>query len=93
MKRVGMAIITAALLLQFQPAAAYDPPALADETDDASRPPMATKEAAPATKEAAADTIHVEEVPNGAASMEPAPEESPEERSERAFVENVWESP
>lgn len=93
MKSIGLAMIAAALLFQFHPAAADDPPARAAETRDAYGPAMATKEADPATKEAATDTIQVEEVPNGAASMEPAQQETPEERSERAFVENVWDSP
>ncbi|MGA8891647.1 MAG: hypothetical protein WB493_08770 [Anaeromyxobacteraceae bacterium] len=93
MKRIGMSIVAAALLLQFQVAAADDPPARADDPGDASGSAMATKEAAPAPKDAATDTIRVEEVPNGAASMEPAQQETPEERSERAFLENVWDSP
>ena len=86
MKRVCMAMITAALLLQLHPAAADDPPAKADDAGYGSG--TATE-----TKDAATDTIQVEEIPNGAASMEPAQKESPEERSERAFVENIWNSP
>ena len=93
MKRIGMAMITAALLLQFQPAAADDPPARGEDAGDGSGAATATKESTPAPRAAATDTIQVEQVPNGAASMEPSDKESPEERSERAFIENVWNSP
>jgi len=38
-------------------------------------------------------TVPVEEVRSGAGSMEPAETESDEERVEREFVANVWNSP
>jgi len=79
MKRILLAPFVAALLLQFTPALADDPPSQGDDEEYG---------ASAATK-----TTEAEETQAGAASMEPQEDESPADRSERAFVENVWNSP
>jgi hypothetical protein len=56
-----------------------------------SEPPAAS--GAPAAMDANTSTITVEEVRSGAGSMEPATEETPQERSDQVFVANVWNSP
>jgi hypothetical protein len=86
MKRIQLALIAAALLLPFQPAFADDPPARGEEAANGSG-------AATAPPGNATQTIQVEEIQTGAASMEPKDDESPADRSERAFIENVWNSP
>jgi hypothetical protein len=93
MKRIQLALIVAALLLPFQPAIADDPPAPGDDTGYGAGAATASKDAARAPPGDATQTIQVEEVQTGAASMEPKDDESPAERSERAFIENVWNSP
>jgi hypothetical protein len=93
MKNVGIAVIAAALLLPFQPALADDPPATGDDVGYGSGTTTASKDAPPAPTAGATQTIQVEEIQTGAASMEPKDDESPADRSERAFIENVWNSP
>jgi hypothetical protein len=92
MKRIQLALIAAALLLPFQPVLADDPPARGEEAANGSGATNGSG-AATAPLEGATQTIQIEETPNGAASMEPKDDESPAARSERAFVENIWNSP
>jgi hypothetical protein len=59
---------------------AFAVPVQADDPEEASpTPPPAT--------------ALQEDVRSGAGSMEPADGDTPEDRSEREFVENVWNSP
>ncbi len=71
------------------PATADDPP-----VTDAQGASQQAKTSAGA--EAASDpqsTILVEEVRTGAGSMEPSDTDTQEDRSEKAFVDSIWNSP
>ncbi len=71
------------------PAIGDDPPVT--DTQGAYEKAKATAGAEAAT--GGESTITVEEVRTGAGSMEPSDGDTPEDRSEKAFVDSIWNSP
>ncbi len=98
MTRTTWAVLAAVGVSMSVPVLAYDPPA-SDETGLTSDgEQMIREQEAEAPAWQATQTIQVEEVRAGAGSMEPAETETAktetdEERVERDFVANVWNSP
>jgi hypothetical protein len=87
MTRFTLGVLAAAGFSLAVPTYAEDPPA------DGSAEEMIREQEAEAKAYQASATTQVEEVRSGAGSMEPAATESDEERAERAFVANIWNSP
>ncbi|HET8732802.1 MAG TPA: hypothetical protein VFM45_03405 [Anaeromyxobacteraceae bacterium] len=87
MRNLAWAVAVVAGLGLARPATGDGPPVT--DTQGVYEEATASTEAA----SAGLSTITVEEVRSGAGSMEPSDGDAPQDRSERAFVENVWNSP
>ncbi|HET8724098.1 MAG TPA: hypothetical protein VFM53_07800 [Anaeromyxobacteraceae bacterium] len=77
MRRMAWAVLAMAAMAFAVPTLAEDSPGDAETTDSARK---------------ASDAVVVEDIRSGAGSMEPG-EDDAQEAAERAFVENVWNSP
>ena len=87
MTRFTLGVLAAAGLSLAVPTYADDPPAAGSAEE------MIREQEAEAKAYQATATVQGEDVRSGAGSMEPADTESDEERVEREFVANVWNSP
>ena len=88
MTRTTWAVLAAAGMALAVPVLADDPKA------DGAKAGESTTTSTPAPQAGEARTeVLVEDVRSGAGSMEPADQETQEERTEREFVANVWTSP
>jgi hypothetical protein len=93
MTRTTWSVLAAVGISMSVPVLAYDPPeSVAVEPVGEAEQRIPSQEAE-VTAWQATGTIQVEEVRAGAGSMEPADTETDEEKVERDFVANVWNSP
>lgn len=93
MMRTTWSVLAAVGLSMSVPVLAYDPPASEEAGRASEAEQMIREQEADAAAWRASRTVPDEEVRAGAGSMEPADTETDEERVERDFVANVWNSP
>ena len=94
MTRTSWAVLVAVGLTSSVPVQAYDPPASGGTAQDQEAERMIQDQEAEVADWQATRTAQVEEARAGAGSMEPgATEDADEDRVERDFVANVWNSP
>jgi hypothetical protein len=91
MRTLTWAVVVAAGMGMAAPASGGSP--VPPEGGGAGSGEATTSEVAASKPGGEASSIQVEEIRTGAGSMEPSDADTPESRSERAFVENVWNSP